>query len=168
MLAGDEVLLDLQLADDLVAELQLDRVAELGEVAAEDQEVGCRVHRLDVVDRAHRLVDEAGVDLLGVEMGVGDPGEAERFHPPALLGVGHVHGVDPRQPQAGRGRGRGPAQDRPVDQDPAADPDALIRPHARPPQRPAHLLPRLLEVLGLQQLVAVLVVMMVDAHRVCS
>ena len=65
MLAGDEVLLDLELADDLVAQLQLDRVAELGEVAAEDQEVRGRVHRLDVVDRAHGLLDEAGVDLLG-------------------------------------------------------------------------------------------------------
>ena len=65
MLPGDEDLLDLELFDDLVAQLQLDRVAELGEVAAEDQEVRGRVHRLDVVDRAHGLLDEAGVDLLG-------------------------------------------------------------------------------------------------------
>ena len=161
MLTRDEVLLDLELADDLVAQLQLDRVAELGEVAAEDQEVGGRIHRLDVVDRAHGLLDEAGVDLLGEEMRVRDPGEPERLGRAAFLRVGHVDGVDPRQPAGRRRRGRRAAEQRPVDEDPPRDADLVVGLDAGPPQRPPHLAARLLKVLRLQQLVAVLVVMMV-------
>ena len=40
MLARDEVLLDLHLLEEFGAELQLHGVAELRQVAAEDQEVG--------------------------------------------------------------------------------------------------------------------------------
>ena len=161
VLAGNEDLPDLELADDLVAQLQLDRVAELGEVAAEDQEVGGRIHRLDVVDRAHGLLDEAGVDLLGKEMRVRDPGEPESLGGAAFLRVRHVHGVDPRQPAGRRRRGRRAAEQRPVDEDPPREVDLVVGPDAWPPQRPTHLAPCLLEVLQLQQLVAVLVVMMV-------
>ena len=95
---GDEDLLDIKLFDDVVAQFQLDRVAELSEVSAEDQEVRGRVHRLDVVDRAHGLLDEAGIDLLGEEMRVRDPGEPEGLGGTSFLRVGHVHGIDPRQP----------------------------------------------------------------------
>ncbi len=76
------------LLEDLGAELELDRVAELGQVAAEDQEVGRRVHRLDLLDRPHRLLDEAGVDVLRIEVGVRDPGEPEGLGGTAGRGEG--------------------------------------------------------------------------------
>src|SRR3546814_19184754 len=60
VLAGDEQLLDRYLLQQLGAELELQGVAELGEVAAEDKEVGRRVHLHHFLERPHGLVDEIG------------------------------------------------------------------------------------------------------------
>src|SRR5262245_20983551 len=93
VLAGDVDLLDLHLFEDLGAELELDRVPELPDVTADDEEVGWRRHRLDFLDGADGGVDEAGVDGLGVEVRVRDPGELDLRCP-----EGEVHGVDEREP----------------------------------------------------------------------
>src|SRR3546814_17738110 len=63
VLAGDEQLLDRYLLQQLGAELELQGVAELGEVAAEDKEVGRRVHLHHFLERPHGLVDEALVEI---------------------------------------------------------------------------------------------------------
>src|SRR3989454_3319922 len=68
VLTRDEDFPDLHLLEDVVAETELDGIAELGEVTPVDQEVGRRRHRLDFLDRAGRLLDEARVDVLRVQM----------------------------------------------------------------------------------------------------
>src|SRR3546814_11969741 len=65
------------LLQQLGAELELQGVAELGEAAAEDKEVGRRVHLHHFLERPHGLVDEALVDVARGEVSVGKPGEAE-------------------------------------------------------------------------------------------
>src|SRR3546814_11026777 len=92
-----EQLLDRYLLQQLGAELELQGVAELGEVAAEDKEVGRRVHLHHFLERPHGLVDEALVDVARVEVSVGNPGEAE-----GLCALRHrdVEGVDERQPRS--------------------------------------------------------------------
>src|SRR2546425_7145970 len=59
VLAGDVELLDRHLFEDLGAELELHRVAELGDVAADDEEVGRGRHRLAA--RQARLIAMAAV-----------------------------------------------------------------------------------------------------------
>src|SRR2546425_3110523 len=101
---------------DVVAETELDGIAELGEVTPVDQEVGRRRHRLDFLDRAGRLLDEARVDVLRVQMVVGEPGEFEGFGAER-----DVKGVDQREPPVGRGpRGRS-RQERFVKEDASGD-----------------------------------------------
>src|SRR3546814_8195108 len=84
VLAGAEQLLDRYLLQQLGAELELQGVAELGEVAAEDKEVGRRVHLHHYLERRHGLVDEALVDVARVAVSVGNPGESE-----GLCGLRH-------------------------------------------------------------------------------
>ena len=91
-------------------ELQLHRIPELRQIAAEDHEVGRRVHRLHFLERAHGLLHEARVHVLRVEVGVRDPGELERLRRPApkarsrvLLRVGNqTEGRRPRRPYTER------------------------------------------------------------------
>jgi hypothetical protein len=117
------------------AEPQFHRIGELRQVAAEDQEIGRWVHGLHVLDRTHRLFDEARVHLARVQVGVGDPGEAElRFRR-----VGDVDGVDQRKPAVGPGCDRPAGQQRSVQEDTAADVHARVRALARPAQLPVHL-----------------------------
>ena len=118
VLPGDEHFPDLHFLEEVRAEIQLDRIAELGQVPAVDHEVSGRAHRLDFLERPDRLLHEPGVDVLRVEMVVGHPGEAER----RLLPVGEVKGVDEGEPAVGRGA-RGPRQHRPVDERPPGDLD---------------------------------------------
>src|SRR6056297_1509808 len=66
-----------ELTQDLGPELELLRLAELGEISTIDHEIGLGVEALDVVDGAQELRDEAIVEVALVEMGVGDVGEAE-------------------------------------------------------------------------------------------
>ena len=129
MLTGDEDLADFRLLEDVAAERDLDRIPELGDIPAMDQEVGGRSHRLHLLDRAHGLLDEARVDVLGVEMVVGDPRELERLRP-----VGDVEGVEQRKPAEGRRACGGAAQYRLVDEGPAVDPHGAVRPLSGPPQ----------------------------------
>ena len=77
VLARNEDLADLHLLQDLIAELELLDLAKLGQVTAEDQEVGRRTHRLHLLGGTHRLVDEASVEGLRIEMRVRNPGELE-------------------------------------------------------------------------------------------
>ena len=74
---------------DLRALGDLRGLAELGEVAAVEDEVGLGVHGVDVVDRLEDRADETLVEGLLVEMAVGDVGEPE-----ALLRRVGVHDVD--------------------------------------------------------------------------
>jgi hypothetical protein len=125
VLTGDEVFRDRDLLQQLVAELELLDLAELGEVAAEDQELCGRVHLLDVLRRAHRLVDEALIERSRIEMGIRDPGEFER----CLGGVGHVDGVDQRPPGKGLTHGGSAEQQRFVNEHAAGDPDRVVGAH---------------------------------------
>ena len=52
-------------------------LAELRQVAAVEDEVGLRIEVVHVVDRAQQRPHEAVVDVLLVEVRVGDVGEAE-------------------------------------------------------------------------------------------
>ena len=124
VLPGNEDLLDRELLEDVGAEGQLHRVPELGKVSPEDQEVRRRTHGLDLLHRPDRLLDEPGVHALGVEVGVGEPGELEG----GLLAEGQVDGVDGREPSHGRGPGRGAGQDGLVDEGPAGDREGAVGP----------------------------------------
>src|SRR5437867_1454773 len=93
VLARNVELLDRHLFQDLRAELELDGVAELTDVTADDEEISRRRHRLDFLDGADRGVDEAGVDGFGIEVRVRDPGGLELRRP-----EGEVDGVDEREP----------------------------------------------------------------------
>ena len=62
VLARDEDLPNFHFVQDLDPELKLVGSAELGEVAAEDHEVGRRVHGLDFPRGTLHLFDEARVD----------------------------------------------------------------------------------------------------------
>ena len=62
MLARDVDLLDRNFLEQLDPKFEFLGRSELGNIAAENQEVGGRVHRLNVGDGAHGLVDEALVD----------------------------------------------------------------------------------------------------------
>src|SRR5438876_2085767 len=93
VLARNVELLDRHLFQDLRAELELDGVAELTDVTADDEEISRRRHRLDFLDGADRGGDEAGVDGFGIEVRVRDPGELELRRP-----EGEVDGVDEREP----------------------------------------------------------------------
>jgi len=77
MLAGDEDLLDLDLLQQLGAQLQLDRIAQLRHVSAEDEEIRGRIHCLQFLNRARRFFDEALVDVLRIQMRIGNPGKFE-------------------------------------------------------------------------------------------
>src|SRR3546814_15537090 len=77
VLAGDEQLLDRYLLQQLGAELELQGVAALGEVAAADKEVGRRVHLHHFLERPHGLVDDALLDVARVEGGFRNPAAAE-------------------------------------------------------------------------------------------
>ena len=122
MLAGDEVLRDLDVLQELDAEFQLLDLAELGEVAAEDQEVGGRRHLLHVLRRAHHLVDEARVERSRIEMRVRNPGELEgRFGC-----VSDVEGVEQRPPGEGLADGGGAEHQGLVDEGAPGDLDRVV------------------------------------------
>ncbi len=94
VLAGDEHLSSLNFRQELNPERELVGSAELGQVAAEDQKVGRRVHRLHFTRGALDLLDEPRVDGLRIEVGVGNPGKLER-----LVGsVSDVDRIDQRPP----------------------------------------------------------------------
>ena len=127
MLAGDEDLPDLHLFQDVVSEVELDWIAELGEVASVDQEVRGWVHCLNLLNRAHRLVHEPCVDVLRVEMAVGDPGELERRLLRACLPDHEIERADEREPAVGCRAGCAARQQRPVQEHAARDPHGAIR-----------------------------------------
>ena len=127
VLAGDEDLPDLHLFQDVVSEVELDWIAELGEVASVDQEVRGWVHCLNLLHRAHRLVHEPCVDVLRVEMAVGDPGELERRLLRACLPDHEIERADEREPAVGCRAGCAPRQQRPVQEHAARDPHGAIR-----------------------------------------
>ena len=106
MLARDEDLADVNFFQDLHAELELLDLAKLGQVTAEDQEVGGRTHGLDLLGGTHHFVDEAGIERLRIKMGVGNPGKLEG----RLGGISDVEGVEQRPPGEGFGDGRRPDQ----------------------------------------------------------
>ena len=130
VLAGDEDLLDLHLLQDLVSEVELDRIAELGEVTSVDEEVRGRIHGLDLLHGSHRLVHEALVDLLRVEVVVRDPGELERCRLSSRLGQRKIERADEREPPVG-GRSGGTREQRLVEESPARDPQRSARSLAR-------------------------------------
>ena len=88
--------------ENVKAEFELRCRAELRDVAAENQEVGGGIYRLDF-GRSLQLSDETRIDGFLVEMRVRYPGELER-----LFGrIGDVHRVEQRPPSEGlRNRGR--------------------------------------------------------------
>ena len=106
VLARDEDLADVNFFQDLDTELEFLDLAKLGQVAAEDQEVGRRTHRLHLLGGAHRLFDEARIEGLRIEMGVGNPGKLEW----RLRRVSDVEGIEQRPPGEGLGYGRRPDQ----------------------------------------------------------
>ena len=116
MLPGDVDLLGLHLFEQLGPELELDRVAQLANVAADDEKVRRRIHRLDFLERADGLLDEARVDLPRVHVRVGDPGEPEG----SLRRLRHFDGVQKREPTGSRGSSDS-CQHRFVQEDTAAD-----------------------------------------------
>src|SRR5438128_5239529 len=120
VLSGDEDLPDLHLLQDLVPEIQLDGIAELGEVTAVDQEVRGRLHGLDLFHGPDRLVHEAGVDLFRVEVVIGDPGELERRRLSSRLTDEEIERADEREPPVG-GHARGTGQHRLVEERAARD-----------------------------------------------
>ena len=120
-----------------IAELEFLDLAELGQVAAEDQEVGGRIHGLDVFGGAHRLVDEARVERLRIEMGVRNPGELEW----RLGGVSDVDGVEQRPPGEGLADGGGAEQQRSVDERAPGDLQRVVGAHPGLLQHRVHLAP---------------------------
>ena len=78
----------LDVLENLGAEVELAGRAELGEIAAEQDEVRLRVELVDVVHGAQERAHEALVDLPLVQVRVGDVGDAE-----ALVGL-RVRHVD--------------------------------------------------------------------------
>ena len=134
VLPRDEVLLDLHFLEQVRAEVELDRIAELGQVPAVDHEVGRRAHRLDFLEGPLGLLDEPGVDVLRVEVVVRDPGEPEG----RLLAVREVERVDQGEPAVGR-RTRRAGEHRPVDERPPGDLDRGGGPLVRLVQRGMHL-----------------------------
>ena len=103
MLARDEDLLDLHLLEDLGSRGR----SSTGSPSCARSPPKIRksaggLHRLDLLHRPDGLVDEARVDVLRVEVGVGDPGELEAL----LRAEGQVEGVDQREPSVGRPRPR--------------------------------------------------------------
>src|SRR5882762_7911867 len=125
VLAGDEDLLDLHLLEDVVSEVQLDGIAELGEIAAVDEEVRGWFHRLHFLHRPDRLVHEAGVDLLRIEVVVGDPGELERRRRLSRLTDHEIERADEREPPVG-GHPRGAGHHRFVKERAAGDPKRSV------------------------------------------
>src|SRR6202040_1287743 len=79
VLARNEDLPNLYLFEELIAEFEFLDFAELGQVAAKDQEVGRGIHLLDLLSCAHHFVDEARVERFRIEMCVGNPGKLERL-----------------------------------------------------------------------------------------
>jgi hypothetical protein len=67
----------LQGLQDLRALLELVASPGLRKIAAEDDEVGLRVERVDIVDRLQRRAHEAIIDVAHVHMCVGDVGKGE-------------------------------------------------------------------------------------------
>ena len=134
---GMKTFLICHLLQQLGAELQLHRVAELRQVAAEDHEVGRRAHRLHLLEGAHGLLDEASVQLLRIQVRVGHPGEAEAL--PGLR-VGDVERVDQRE-EAVRGCAGRALQQRFVQEAAARPHRAAAGPLAVRLQRALHLAP---------------------------
>ena len=125
-----------------IPELEFLDLAKLGQVAAEDQKVGGRIHGLDVFGRAHRLVDETRVERLRIEMGVRDPGELEwRFGR-----VSDIDGVDQRPPGEGLADGGGPEQQRSVHEGTAGDLDRVVGAHSRLLQHSMYFAPKRVQV----------------------
>jgi hypothetical protein len=115
VLTGDEVFLDRHFLEQLVAEFKFLGPAELSDVAAENQEVGRRVHGLHFLDRPLQLLDKKAVDGLWVQMGVGNPGERKAGVPG---GMRIADRIDYRKPACQRGPGacRGAGQERSVNE----------------------------------------------------
>ena len=65
--------------------------------AAEDHEVGRRIHRLHFTGSTFDLLNESRVNRLRIEVSVGNPSELERW----FGGVSHIDGVDQRPPCEG-------------------------------------------------------------------
>ena len=122
VLAGDEDLLDLHLLQELVPEVELDGIAQLGEVAAVDEEIRGRLHGLDLLHCPHRLVHEARVDVFREEVAVGDPGELERRRLSSRLSEREIERADEREPPIG-GHAGSPGQQGFVEENAAGDPE---------------------------------------------
>ena len=67
----------LTILQDLGAEIEFLAAAELGQIAAEENEIGLRVERVDLFHRLHGGPYETVVDFARVEMGVGDIGDGK-------------------------------------------------------------------------------------------
>src|SRR4029453_5027459 len=67
----------LEVLEDLRAEVELGRLPELCQIAAEENEIRLRIEAIDVVDGAQQLVYEAVVDLAVVEVRVRDVRDTE-------------------------------------------------------------------------------------------
>ena len=99
------------LFEDLSAELQFARLAELRQVAAVEHEVRLRVERVDVGDGAFEMAHEAFVERLFVEVRIRDVGEGERLRGDAPV-CGVARRRRPRRP-VGTSAGRTAARRRP-------------------------------------------------------
>ncbi len=78
MLAHHDLHRRLELGEDFLAQLEFRGPAKLGQVAAEQHEVGLRIERVNVLHGPDRRPHEALVERALVKMGVGDVGDAER------------------------------------------------------------------------------------------
>jgi hypothetical protein len=108
VLSGNVEFLRLDLFQDVVPELYFDRVAELGQIAAENEKIRARFHRLNFLDGTHGFFDEPRIDIFWIQMGVGKPGEAER----GLRAMRQRQRIDDRKPAVRRGSGGAPGQQR--------------------------------------------------------
>src|SRR5205823_2647699 len=97
-------------------------------------------HRLDLLHRPHRLVHEARVDVLRIEVVVGDPGELERSRRLSRLTHHQVERADEREPPIG-GHPRGTGHHRLVEERPAGDLERSVGSLALALQRLLQLIP---------------------------
>src|SRR5688572_16094861 len=136
------MLFDRDFLEDVVSQPQLNRVGELRQVAAEHEEIGRRLHRLNVFNRAGCLLDKPRIDVFWVQVCIRNPGEAKW----GFSSERHTQGIDQRKPSVRSYSGHGPGHDRLMEKSPPGYLERWIGPVVRFVQLARSLAPFTLEI----------------------